>query len=177
MKSLLTIFVFALFISQVTFAQEQVFPVIKGYGSVIDMPFETIKPDPTMQFKLLAEAFSGQEDKTELYGPLDYFARVVNAHAHAGVPTEHFKMSIVLFSGSVFTTLNNAEFQTRFGTDNPNLELIQKFQEAGVDVFVCGQSMMKQDIKPEMLIEGLKIGSSRITVASEHLTNGFVSIY
>lgn len=177
MKSLLTIFVFALFISQVTFAQQELFPVIEGYGSVIDMPFETIKPDPTMQFKLLAEAFNGQEDKTELYGPLDYFARVVNAHAYAGVPTEHFKMSIVLFSGSVFTTLNNAEFQTRFGTDNPNLELIQRFQDAGVDVFVCGQSMMKQDIKPEMLIEGLKIGSSRITVASEHLTNGFVSIY
>ncbi|MFC3879791.1 DsrE family protein [Algoriphagus namhaensis] len=177
MKSLLLTLGFTLLLAQVTFAQQEVFPVIKGYGSVIDMPFETIKPDPSLQYKLLAEAFSGQKDKTELYDPLDYFARVVNAHAHAGVPAENFKMSIVLFSGSVFTTLNNAEFQKRFGTDNPNLELIQKFQDAGVDVFVCGQSMMKQDIMPEMLIEGLKIGSSRITVASEHLTNGFVSIY
>ncbi len=166
-----------LLIGTTALAQDKVYPVIKDYGSVIEIPFETVKPDPNLEYKLLAEVYEGQKEKSELYRPLDYFARVVNAHAYAGVPTENFKMSVVLYSGSAYTTLNHEEFNKRFGSDNPNLELIQRFQEAGVDVYVCGQSMMKQNLLPEHIVEGVKIASSRITISSELLTKGYKSIF
>jgi len=172
----LSLFVF-LCISHSIFAQQKVFPVIQDYGFIIEMPFEVINPDPKLDYKLLAEAYQGQEDKSELYGTLDYFARVINAHAYAGVPDEKFNMAIVLFSGSAYIVLNNEEYNNRFGMDNPNLELFQRFQEAGVDVFVCGQSMMKQDMLPENIAEGIKIGSSRITISSELMARGYISIF
>ena len=169
--------IFFLTLGTLTMAQNEAYPIIQGYGSIIEMPFEVINPDPNLDYKLLAEAYQGQEDKSELYGMLDYFARVINAHAYAGVPDEKFNMAVVLFSGSAYTILNNEEYNKRFGMDNPNLELFQRLQEAGVDVFVCGQSMMKQDMLPENIAEGIKIGSSRITISSELRTRGYVSIF
>ncbi len=157
-------------------AQKKVYPVIQDYGFMLEMPFETIQPDPDLDYKLLAETPRGQKDKTKLYEILDYFAKVVNAHAYAGVPRENFKMSVVLYSGSAYTALTHEEYNERFGNDNPNLELLERFQEAGVDVIICGQSMMKQNMRPEDIAEGIKIGSSRITISSELMTKGYIPI-
>jgi intracellular sulfur oxidation DsrE/DsrF family protein len=61
------------------------------------------------------------------------------------------------------------EFNKRFGTEKPNLEVIQKLQDAGVKIILCGQSMMKQDLLPAQINSGVILSSSRIVAQSEHL--------
>ena len=83
MKYLFT-FSIIIFTSCLINAQEKLFPVIKGSGAVEPVAFETIKPDPNQEYKLINELYAPQSDKKELYGRLDYAARIVNAHVLQG---------------------------------------------------------------------------------------------
>lgn len=154
-------------------AQNKLYPVIKGYGAIEPVPFETVKPDPNQEYKLINELYFQQQDKAEFYDRLDYAARIVNAHAAAGVPKENFKMAIVIFSSATFISLSNEEYNKRFNVDNPNIEVIDKLIESGVEVIVCGQSMVKQNIKPEQVHEGITLSFSRITATSELISKGY----
>ncbi|MFY0592351.1 DsrE family protein [Roseivirga sp.] len=172
MKHLLTAILLALGLS-ITHAQETVYPVIQGYGVIKVVPFETAKPNPNVEYKLLREHYQGYEDKTKLYGALNYTARIINAHAYAGVPEENLKMAVVVFSGATALVLNNKEYNERFGVNNPNSDLINQLTKAGVEIIVCGQSMMNQKILPEHVHEGVSMAVSRITASSNLLNKGY----
>lgn len=173
MKRILSISLLTIFFLTPTFAQDKLFPVIKGYGAIEVVPFESVKPDPTQTYKLIDELYFSQENKEKLYSNLNYSARIVNGHAAAGVPKENLKMAIVIFSGATPTILSNAEHKKRFGFDNPNIEVLDKLMAAGVDVIVCGQSMVKQNITPDLVHKGITQAFSRITATSDLLNKGY----
>lgn len=170
-------FTFAFFLivltGSVAYSQDMIYPVIQGYGGVHEIPFKVEKPDASLDYKLVTELFQGSKEKGEPYGSLDYVARLVNAHALAGIPNENLDLAVIIYSGAAFTFLNHAEFNKRFGTDNPNLEVIQRLQDAGVKIIVCGQSMMKQNLLPEQIHSDVILSSSRIVALSERLKNSY----
>lgn len=173
MKRLFILALLSITISYASFAQEKLFPVIEGYGAIEVVPFETVKPDPNQTYKLIDELYFRQEDKEKIYGNLNYSARIVNAHAAAGIPKENLKMAIVIFSGATPAILSNEEYKKRFGFDNPNIEVLDKLMAAGVDVIVCGQSMAKQKITPDLVHKGVTQAFSRITATSALLNKGY----
>jgi intracellular sulfur oxidation DsrE/DsrF family protein len=172
MKPLLTIILLTIGLS-LSNAQDKLFPVIKGYGAIEVVPFETVKPDPNQTYKLIDELYFGQEDKEKLYSNLNYSARIVNGHAATGIPQENLKMAIVIFSGATPTILSNAEYKKRFGFDNSNIEVLDRLMAAGVDVIVCGQSLVKQKITPDLVHKGVTQAFSRITATSDLINQGY----
>jgi len=174
MKKSLFISIIFFAVGQIAFAQGKVFPIIQGYGAIEVVPFDVEKTDPSISYKIFTELYSQSSKKDEVFDPLDYAARMVNALAYAGIPSEKVEMAMVIYSGATFTILSNEEYQKRFGMDNPNLELIQKLKEAGVKIYVCGQSMMKQNLTPDKIQPGLTISSSRIAATAELLHKGYL---
>ena len=172
MKYLFT-FSIIIFTSCLINAQEKLFPVIKGYGAVEVVNFKVELPDPNQEYKLISELYARQEDKEALNGYLDYAARIVNAHTASGVPQKNIRMAIVIFSGATSTVLTNEAYKERFGVDNPNIDLLDKLVAAGVEVIVCGQSMVKQDIQPAQVHSGVQKAFSRITATSSLLNLGY----
>ncbi len=172
MKTILTI-AFVILVSIQLKAQDKLYPVIEGYGAVEVVNFKVELPNPNQQYKLISELYFRQENKEELYGRLDYAARIVNAHVAAGVPQKNMRLAVVIFSGATPTILNNEAYKERFGVDNPNIELLDRMVEAGVEVIVCGQSMVKQDISPEMVHPGVQQAFSRITATSTLINAGY----
>ena len=156
-----------------SFAQEKLFPVIEGIGAIEVVDFESVKPDPNQTYKLIDELYFRQEDKEKIYGNLNYSARIVNAHAAADIPKENLKMAIVIFSGATPAILSNAEYKKRFGFDNPNIEVLDRLMAAGVDIIVCGQSMVKQNIAPDLVHKGVIHAFSRITATSDLIRKGY----
>jgi len=154
-------------------AQDNLFPVIKGYGAIVPVPFETEKPDPESEYKLIYELSFRYDDKAKFYRGLDYAARIVNAHAYAGVPKENLEMVIVISSGATPLVLNSETYQKRFDVPNPNAEVLDKLLAAGVKIVVCGQSMVKQDIVPNQVHKGISLAASRITATSDLLNKGY----
>lgn len=172
MKTLITSVIFLLLTFQLN-AQNKSYPLITDYGAVEVIDFKVELPNPSAQYKLISEMYARQEDKKELYGMLDYSARIVNAHVAAGIPKHNIKLAVVVFSGATPIILNNEEYKKRFGVDNPNIELLDKLVNAGVEVIVCGQSMVKQNIRPEQVHKGVQQAFSRITATSTLINQGY----
>jgi hypothetical protein len=94
-----------------SYSQNIVNPVIQGYGGVHEIPFEVEKPESSTDYKLGTELFEGAKEKGELYGSLDYVARLVNANVLAGIPKEKLDLAVIIYSGATFTVLNNERIQ------------------------------------------------------------------
>ena len=166
--------------SAVSYAQDMLFPAIQGYGSVNAIPFEVEKPDPSKQYKFVIELGNRVEDKTKAADILDYVARMYNLHRYAGIPKENIQMAIVIYAGATSMVLANPSYGKRFDKEdpnstlvNPNGELLEEFFRNGIQVIVCGQSMMKQDLLPEDIYPGVRMAVSRFTATTDLVEKGY----
>lgn len=164
---------FILLLSFQAQAQNKLYPVIEGYGAIEIIDFQVELPNPTKSYKLINELYLRQENKAKLYGWLDYAARIMNAHVAAGVPEKNIKLAVVIFNEATSIVLDNDAYLRRFGMNNPNIELLDRMIEAGIEVIVCAQSMVKQDISPDMLHKGIQKAFSRITATSTLINSGY----
>lgn len=155
-------------------AQEIVYPAIQGYGGVNEVPFETMKPDPSQKYKFVVELSNSISDKKEVAGYLDYAAKMYNVHIYAGIPKENIDMVFVVFAGSTPIALSNEEYKKRFEVDNPNSELLEELERVGIRVIVCGQSMMKQNLVPEMIHPTVEMAVSRFTATTDLMNKGYL---
>lgn len=167
---LLLLIIFSNIISQ---AQNMVFPAIQGYGGVIPVPFETEKPDPSKKYKFVIELGNKLADKAKVADMLDYAARMYNLHRYAGVPKENIELAIVIYAGSTPMVMANPMYSKRFDQVNPNDALLDELLRNGIQVIVCGQSMMKQDLLPEDIYPGVRLAVSRFTATTNLIGKGY----
>lgn len=69
--------------------------------------------------------------------------------------------------------MHNDAYQARYGTDNPNLDLLTKLRNAGVSFFVCGQSMAFGDVMKSELASPAKVALSAITMMTVLQNDGY----
>ena len=70
--------------------QTKLFPAIKDYGGVYDVPFAKDKPDSLMKYKIIIEANPNIEKPEEIYAPLEHISRMYNLHIYSGIPQKSF---------------------------------------------------------------------------------------
>ncbi|MEL7148340.1 MAG: DsrE family protein, partial [Bacteroidota bacterium] len=135
------IFIFCLFfVSTCAFAQERVAPLIKNYGAIYDIAEASVKPDPSLKYKIVVDAKTGG-DADQLAFALNNVARMLNLHVIGGVQPENLEVVVAIHGGATKAIMKNEAYQKRYETDNPNIELIKELAEAGVKLVVCGQSL------------------------------------
>ena len=154
-------------------AQNLVYPAIQGYGAVNEVPFEVEKPDPTQQYKFVIELGNRLEDKSQVADMLDYAARMYNLHIYAGIPKENIELAIVVYSGATPMVLSNQAYSKRFEQANPNASLLDELQRNGIQLIVCGQSMMKQNLLPDDIYPGVRMAVSRFTATTDFIQKGY----
>ena len=169
-----------IFSAAVSRAQDMVFPAIQGYGGVIPVTFEAEKPDPAKHYKFVIELGDKIEDKTKVAEMLDYAARMYNLHRYAGVPKENIELAIVIYAGSTPMVINNLKYRKRFDKEdpnstmvNPNIPLLDEFIKNGIQLIVCGQSMMKQNLLPADIYPGVRMAVSRFTATTDLIEKGY----
>ncbi len=156
------------------YAQEIVYPAIQGYGGVNTVPFETLKPDPTQHYKFVVEISNRIEDKTKVSDYLDYAAKMYNVHIYGGVPKENIELVFVVYAGATPLILSDEEYKKRFEVANPNAELLDELKKNGIRVIVCGQSMMKQNLVPDMIYPSVEMAVSRFTATTDLMQKGYL---
>lgn len=154
-------------------AQTRVFPVIKNYGGIFDVPDAVEKPDPNLDYKIVIELTSGSEKPGELNSSLNNIARLINLHAIGGVAKEKLTIVVAIHGEASYSIMNNEAFQEKYKTANPNLELYKELQEAGVKMFICGQSLIGRSIDPTKITPQVKIATSMLTTLTTHQLNGY----
>ncbi|NCI46621.1 DsrE family protein [Sediminibacterium soli] len=148
-------------------------PVIKQYGAVNPIPYAVEKPDPKIDYKVVVEVNTDNPKPELVHELLEKTASVVNLHALGGVPANKLHVVLVVHGPAAQYVVNNAAYQKKFNTDNPNLGLFRELQEAGVKLFVCGQSLVKRNIDPATVSPDVKVALSAITTLTTYQAKGY----
>jgi intracellular sulfur oxidation DsrE/DsrF family protein len=154
-------------------AQQAVNPLIKSFGTVSTVPNASFTPDPSLDYKIIVDVMSGGEDKSEVFFSLNNVARLLNLHAMAGVPKERLHVVVAIHNAAVWSVLSDAPYKERFGVTNPHTLLFNELIENGVKVVVCGQSLIKQKITHDQLIDGIEVATSALTTLTEYQLRGY----
>lgn len=173
MKNILKTFI-ALLVSFSSYGQEAQFPIVKGFGGIYEIPEATERPDPKAEYKIIIDLVSGSEDPTNINRMVDNVARMINLHGLEGVPKENIKVKVAIHGGAIFSILDDRYYQKLYGVDNPNLLVYQALKDAGVDIYICGQSLLARDMKTDDVWEEATIALSMLTTLTTYIPKGYI---
>ncbi|WP_281543087.1 DsrE family protein [Maribacter aestuarii] len=138
-------------------------PVIKDYGKVWEVENTDFKTDQTKTYKAVFDIMNSPEDSSQLNASIETAARFLNMHAQNGVPVEHLKVALVVHNKASKDVITSEAYTTKYGTDNPNEQLIKDLIGAGAQVIFCGQSSASRGFPKDELIEGVQLSLSAMT--------------
>ncbi len=167
------LFAFFSFASVGLSAQQAVNPLIKSFGTVSTVPNASVTPDPNLDYKIIVDVMTGGEDKSEVFFSLNNVARLLNLHIMAGVPKERLHVVVAIHNAAVWSVITDAVYKERFGVDNPHTPLFKEMSGNGVRIVVCGQSLIKQKITHDQLIDGIEVATSALTTLTEYQLRGY----
>jgi intracellular sulfur oxidation DsrE/DsrF family protein len=103
-------------------------------------------------------------------------ARLVNLHVMGGVPKEKLHVVLAIHGGAAFSVMNNKAYKEKYGVENPTLKLFKELDQAGVKMFVCGQSLLARNIDHLKMVPEVKVASSMLTVMTTYQLKGYSAL-
>ena len=146
-------------------------------GTVIPQANSTYAPVPGMDFpgeaeatyrfawSLVAAADSAHDVTPGFRAP----ARVLNALADDGIAPDRVHLAVVAQGPAAMAMLDDDAYRRLHGTGNPNLPLLRALHDQGVQLVVCGQTMVGRGMERTDFPEFVKV-SRAATVARVILT-------
>ena len=157
-------------------AQSKVNPIIKSYGTVFQIPGADHKPDPSIKYKIIVELTENASKPDTLNEYLEALATLINLHATEGVEKENIQMVVILRKMATYAVFGNELYKEKFKCDNPNLQLVKELSDAGVEFYVCGQTMLKRNIDATKLAPGTKVASAGLTAITTYQLKGYTMV-
>ena len=171
MKSLSIVFL--IFISSSAFSQTRIYPVIKNYGGIFDIPYAEEKPDSSLDYNIVIEVEHAIDSPDSVNWALNNVARLLNIHVMAGVKPEKLHVVLAIHGGAAYSILNNEAYERKYKVSNPNLLLFEELEKAGVKMFVCGQSLIARKIDRMKMVPQVKVASSMLTTLTTYQLKGY----
>ncbi len=147
-------------------------PYVPDYGAIHDLE-NVIKPDPAKDYKIVIDLKTDQSNPKQINYGLNNVARMLNLHGVGGVPLQNLYVSVAIHGGATNVVLSDAAYKGRYGVINPNRELIKQLKEAGVNLYVCGQSLKARGYDFGETDTNIEIGLSMLTIVTERLMDGY----
>ncbi|MFS4491755.1 DsrE family protein [Maribacter sp. 2308TA10-17] len=138
-------------------------PIIKDYGKVWAIDNPDFKVDPSKEYKAVFDIMNSPENHESVNATIETAARFLNMHAQSGIPAENLKVALVVHNKASKDVITSEAYQKKYGTDNPNQELIKALMDAGGQIIFCGQSSLSRGFPREDLIEGVQLSLSAMT--------------
>jgi len=150
------------------------FPRIEKYGSVVVLPDagERIRTGGKIYFDTTAEAQAGKPNRG-----LESAARLVNLYSLEGLPEPRPQIAVILhFNATLAALTDEAHAKSPAGGPNPNRELVEKLIANGVEVWVCGQSVIRGGNPLSDVLPGIRIAQSAMTFNINRRADGWTAI-
>jgi hypothetical protein len=151
-----------------------VHPLISGHGGVVPLPRAAEQPRRGAKavFDITAAAKPGEVNKG-----LDQVARLLNLYGTAGLTAHDVTIAAVLHGEADQAVLTNAAYAARYNVAaNPNLPLIRELKNAGVELFVCGQSLHELGFQTTEVATDVPVADSAMLVLVNKQTAGYAYI-
>lgn len=158
---------------QAVAAEPTLGPVIAGYGPTYPIDDRDVELEEGAEYMAVFDIAAYTDDVASVNYRLVSVARFLNMHARNGVPVENMDLAVVVHGGAVKNLLTHKSYDTRFGSDNPNLDLLRKLHEAGVAIYLCGQSMSFGGIQKDELAQPVQVALSAMTMLTVLQNDGY----
>ena len=149
------------------------YPIVPGFGGIYAIPEAQKYPDTTLSYQVVVDVTQGVEKPDQLNPSLNNIARMLNLHGISGIKKEQLEVVAVIHASATPVVLADEAYQQAFGCNNPNNELIRALSEAGVSLFVCGQSLLARNYYDYPLHPDITISISALTVLTEYQRKGY----
>jgi intracellular sulfur oxidation DsrE/DsrF family protein len=156
------------------YAQQKVYPLVKGYGGVNAIPIPVGKPDPGQTYNIVVEVNTDQTKPEVVHELMEKIASIANLHALGGVSPERLHLVAVIHGPAAPFIQTDSAYQQRHGIPNPNLALFRALKAAGVRLEVCAQSMVKRNLPPATIAPEFDIALSAMTALSTYQRRGYI---
>ncbi len=163
-----------IFFSSWSFAWE--YPVIKDYGRMEPLPNAAFQPDKLIRYRVLFDITKASESVDRVNPGLDRVARFLNVMAASGILPKDMDLAAVIHGQATPSVLKNEVYKDRFKKDNPNEKIIQRLQEAGVKLYVCGQTLADDGFKEKWVNEQIAIAVSALVVVPTYQLKGYAYV-
>lgn len=170
------LFVVAFVVSYTAAAQEAFFPIVKGYGGIYEIPAAVAYPANDKLYKIVVDIKIGADGYKTINPGLNNLARLMNLHGLGGVSKENLEVVAVMHGEATIAALSDEAYENRFETKNQNADLLKSLHEAGVTLFICGQSLKARKVDPNELADEVAISLSAITVLTTYQLDGYALI-
>ncbi len=122
--------------------------LVPGARVAADIPNAHEIPDPNRNYKIVFSVNREPASPDDVNPMFNAIAMYLNTLGKYGVPAENRNIIAMIHPrGDNFDiVMNNEAYKARHGRDNPNIEIIRKLKEAGVDIRLCGQGLVGREI-------------------------------
>ena len=149
-------------------------PSIRNYGQVIQLP--TAAQQPRDGTKVCVDVTRGGP-ANKLNPAIEKIARFVNIYGGAGRHPADVAIAIVLHGDATLCALHPDAYAARFKTSgNPNLDCLHELHEAGVEIYLCGQSLLHNDARPEDAAVFVEVAVSAFTTLVNLQADGYAYV-
>jgi intracellular sulfur oxidation DsrE/DsrF family protein len=147
-------------------------PVVEEFGAVFDVQ-EIDWQEPDVEYRAVFDVRDPAESPGERNRSIETVARFLNMHVRASVPREKLHAALVLHGGAAKGALRDDAYRERYGTANPDRELIEALLAAGAEVVLCGQSAMSRGFPAADLAPGVRLALSAMTALVAYQQQGY----
>lgn len=152
------------------------FPRIAIAGGVYKPGQGVSMPAADAMHRLVIDATTGDINDAGQNRRLEAAARAVNLYAMAKVPADKLKLAVVIHGKATPGVLTDSAHQARFGSPNPNTALYAALHDAGVEFFLCGQSMAHAGFSPDEVRSEVQVALSAMTTLATLQAAGYALI-
>jgi intracellular sulfur oxidation DsrE/DsrF family protein len=170
------LFLSLLYASQTPGAEPQLGPVVKDYGPVFDVPAGSFNLDPDQHYKVVMDIGKGPEDPAELNRSIESAARFLNMHARNGIPSQNLELAAVLHGSGARAALTSQAHTRHFDVPNGSQGLIEALGEAGVKIYICGQTAAYYGYAASDLLPQVSMAVSAMSVHVRLQQEGYRAI-
>ena len=148
-------------------------PVIERQGPVYPVAGDYERLPAGTVYRAVMDVAEAPEDPSQRNRYLESAARYLNMHARDGVDPGDLTLAVVVHGGAAMSLLDDAAYRERFGAGNPNREMLAALGEAGVPIYLCGQTATHYGIEPDHLLPQVTMALSAMTMLVKLQSDGY----
>ncbi|HSE21663.1 MAG TPA: DsrE family protein [Pyrinomonadaceae bacterium] len=156
--------------AQLTKPAATAIPEADGYVSI---PNAAIPPDKKRTYLAIYDATRAAKEPSQLVPALNMAGSELNAFAATAVPMRNVKFAVVFHGAAINGVLDDEHYKSKFGISNPNLMVLSEMRKQGVEIFVCGQNLVADNIDPKVISPDVTVASDALIVLMAYQNDGY----
>ena len=145
-------------------------PEARGYVSI---PNAAVTPDKKRTYRAIYNATLAPREPSQLVPALNMAGGALNAFAATGVPLSNAKFAVVFHGPAIDGILDDAHYKAKHGVANPNSKVLSELKKAGVEIFACGQNLVRENIDPKTISPDVTVASAAQIVLMAYQNDGY----